>query len=156
LAGEMLKSQAGVYSVHIPYRGSGAALQDLLAGNIEYTFDPGVAFAHIKSGKLRLLAVGSAKRSRLFPDTPTLGELGLTGFDTGTTHGFWAPTGTPAPIIERLNREINSALALPNVIEVIRALGAEPTPISSAEFGTVIQNDSRRYAAIVKERKITE
>jgi tripartite-type tricarboxylate transporter receptor subunit TctC len=156
LAGEMLKSQAGVYSVHIPYRGSGAALQDLLAGNIEYSFDPGVAFAHIKSGKLRLLAVGSAKRSRLFPDTPTLGELGLAGFDTGTTHGFWAPAGTPAPIVERLNREINRALALPNVIDVIRALGAEPTPITSAEFGTVIQNDSRRYAAIVKERKITE
>jgi tripartite-type tricarboxylate transporter receptor subunit TctC len=156
LAGEMLKSQAGVYSVHIPYRGSGAALQDLLAGNIEYSFDPGVAFAHIKSGKLKLLAVGSAKRSRLYPDTPTLAELGLTGFDTGTTHGFWAPAGTPAPIIERLNREINRALALPNVIDVIRALGAEPTPITSAEFGTVIQNDSRRYAAIVKERKITE
>lgn len=156
LAGEMLKAQAGIFSVHIPYRGAAAVVQDMLAGQIDYTFDPGVAFPHIRSGKLRLLAVGSAKRSRLFPDAPTLAELGLTGFDTGTTHGFWAPAGTPPAIIERLNREINKALAMPNVIETIRALGAEPTPISAAEFGTVIQNDSRRYGLIVKERKITQ
>lgn len=155
LAGEMLKAQAGIFSVHIPYRGAAAAVQDMLGGNIDYSFDPGVAFAHIKSGRLRLLAVGSAKRSRLYPETPTLAELGLSGFDTGTTHGFWAPAGTPPAIIERLNREINKALAIPSVIETIRALGAEPTPISSADFGSVIQNDSRRYAAIVKERKIT-
>ncbi len=127
----------------------------MLAGQIDYSFDPGVAFAHIKSGRLRLLAVGSAKRSRLYPDTPTLAELGLTGFDTGTTHGFWAPAGTPPAIIERLNREINKALAMPSVVETIRALGAEPTPVSASEFGSVIQNDSRRYAAIVKARQIT-
>ncbi len=156
LAGEMLKAQAGIFGVHIPYRGAAAAVLDMLAGNIDYAFDPGVAFPHIKSGRLRLLAVGSAKRSRLYPETPTLAELGLSGFDTGTTHGFWAPAGTPPAIIERLNREINKALAMPAVIETIRALGAEPTPISPAEFGSVIQNDSRRYAAIVKERKITQ
>ena len=156
IAGEMLKSQAGLFSVHIPYRGSGAALQDLLAGNIDYSFDPGIAFQHIKTGKLRLLAMGSAKRSPLYPDTPTLAELGLTGFDTGTTHGFWAPAGTPPAIIERLNREINRALGMPAVIDAIRALGADPTPLSPAQFGAVIQSDSRRYAAIIKERKISQ
>jgi tripartite-type tricarboxylate transporter receptor subunit TctC len=155
IAGEMLKSQAGLFTVHIPYRGSGAVLQDLLGGQIDYSFDPGIAFQHIRSGKLRLLAMGSAKRSPLYPNTPTLVELGLTGFDTGTTHGFWAPGGTPQPIIDRVNAEINKALLLPAVVEAIRALGAEPTPMSPAQFDTVIKNDLQRYAVIVKERKIT-
>jgi tripartite-type tricarboxylate transporter receptor subunit TctC len=154
IAGEMLKSQAGVFAVHIPYRGSAAVLQDLLAGNVDYAFDPGIAFQHVRSGKLRLLAVGAAKRSPLFPDTPTLAELGLAGFDAGTTHGFWAPAGTPAAVVDRLNREINRALGLPSVVETIRGLGAEPTPLSPAQFGGVIQADKARYARIVQERKI--
>jgi tripartite-type tricarboxylate transporter receptor subunit TctC len=155
LAGEMLKSQAGISTVHVPYRGSAAVVQDLLGGQVDYSFDPGIAFPHIKSGKLRLLAMGSAKRSQLYPTTPTLAELGLTGFDTGTTHGFWAPAGTPQPIIDRMNAEINKVLLLPATVEVIRALGAEPTPISPAAFGDVIRNDLQRYGVIVKERKIT-
>jgi len=154
IAGEMLKSQAGFFSVHIPYRGSAAVLTDLLGGQIDYTFDPGISFSQIRTGRLRLLAVGSAKRNALFPDTPTLAELGLAGFDTGTTHGFWAPAGTPAPIIERLNREINQTMTLPPVIEVIRSLGAEPTPISPAQFAAVIRADSERFGKIIRERKI--
>ncbi len=154
LAGEMLKAQAGIFAVHIPYRGSAPALVDLLGGAVDYAFDPGIAFQHIESGRLRLLAVGSAKRSPLFPNTPTLAELGLPGFDVGTTHGFWAPAGTPPAIIERLNTEINRALALSAVAVAILALGAEPTPITPAQFGSVIQSDSRRYAAIIKERNI--
>ncbi|KPF48905.1 ABC transporter substrate-binding protein [beta proteobacterium AAP121] len=155
IAGEMLKSQAGFFSVHIPYKGSGAVLQDLLGGQIDYSFDPGIAFQHIKSGKLRLLAMGSAQRSPLYPQTPTLAELGLKGFDTGTTHGFWAPAGTPQPIVERVNAEINKALQMPAVAKAIEALGAAPTPMSPAQFGAVIRADLERYAVIVKERKIT-
>ncbi len=155
IAGEMLKSLAGIYSVHIPYKGSGAVLQDLLGGQLDYSFDPGIAFQHIKSGKLRLLAMGSAKRSPLYPNTPTLAELGLQGFDTGTTHGFWAPAGTPAAIVERMNAEINKALLLPAVADAIKALGAEPTPMSPAQFGALTRNDLSRYSVIVKERKIT-
>jgi tripartite-type tricarboxylate transporter receptor subunit TctC len=155
IAGEMLKSQAGFFSVHIPYRGSAAVLQDLLGGTVDYTFDPGIAFPHIRTGRLRLLGVGSVKRSPLFPDTPTLQELGLPGFDVGTTHGFWLPTGTPAPIVERLNREINRTLTLPAVAEAIRSLGAEPTPLTPAQFGQVIRADLDRYGKIVRERKIT-
>jgi tripartite-type tricarboxylate transporter receptor subunit TctC len=155
IAGEMLKSQAGFFSVHIPYRGSAAVLQDLLGGQIDYTFDPGIAFSHVRSGRLRLLAVGSAKRISMFPDTPTLQELGLPGFDVGTTHGFWMPAGTPAPIVERLNREINRTLAMPAVADAIRSLGAEPTPMTPAQFGDVIRADKERYAKIVRERKIT-
>ena len=99
--------------------------------------------------------MGSAKRSPLYPNIPTLAELGLTGFDTGTTHGLWAPGGTPQPIIDRVNSEINKALLLPAVAEAIRALGAEPTPMSPTQFDNVIKSDLQRYAVIVKERKIT-
>jgi tripartite-type tricarboxylate transporter receptor subunit TctC len=154
IAGEMLKSQAGIFSVHIPYRGSAAALQDLLAGNLDYLMDPGIAFSHVRSGRLRLLAVTSPKRLSMFPDAPTLEELGLKGFDAGTTHGFWAPAGTPAAIIERMNREINRALMLPGAVEAIRGIGAEPTPMSPAEFGALTKGDAQRFARIIKERNI--
>ena len=155
IAGEMLKSQAGIYSVHIPYKGSGAVLQALLGGQLDYSFDPGIAFQHIKTGKLKLLAMGSAKRSPLYPNTPTLAELGLKGFDAGTTHGFWAPAGTPRAIVDRVNVEINKALLMPAVADAIKALGADPTPMSPAQFGAVIKSDMNRYDVIVKERKIT-
>jgi tripartite-type tricarboxylate transporter receptor subunit TctC len=155
VAGEMLKAQAGIFTVHIPYRGSAAALQDLLAGNIDYTFDPGIAFSHVRSGRLRLLAVGAVKRSGLFPEAQTLIELGLGGFDAGTTHGFWAPAGTPPEIVERMNREINRALGMQPVIDVIRGLGAEPQVVSPKGFGEVILADKARYAKIIQERKIT-
>lgn len=156
IAGEMLKVQAGIFAVHIPYRGSAPALVDLLGGAVDYAFDPGIALQHIHSGRLRLLAVASTKRSPLFPNTPTLIELGLPGLDGGTTHGFWAPAGTPPAIIERLNTEVNRALALPAVAAAIRGLGAEPTPMTPTQFSSVIQSDSRRYAAVIKERKITQ
>jgi tripartite-type tricarboxylate transporter receptor subunit TctC len=155
IAGEMLKSQAGVFSVHIPYRGSAAVLQDLLGGQLDYTFDPGIAFSHIRSGRLRLLGVASLKRIRMFADAPTLDELGLKGFDAGTTHGFWAPAGVPPEVIERMNREINRALGMPAVAEAIRALGAEPTPMSASAFGDVIKADMERYRKIIVERRIT-
>jgi tripartite-type tricarboxylate transporter receptor subunit TctC len=98
--------------------------------------------------------VGSVKRTPMFPDAPTLIELGLPGFDAGTTHGFWAPAGTPAAIIERMNREINRALMLPAAVEAIRGIGAEPTPMSAAEFGAVTKADARRFAQIIKDRNI--
>ncbi len=154
IAGEMLKADAGIFSVHIPYRGSAAALQDLLGGNVDYLLDPGIAFSHVRSGRLRLLAVTSPKRMAMFPDAPTLDELGLKGFDAGTTHGFWAPAGTPAAIVERMNREINKALVLPATAEAIRGIGAEPTPMSAAEFGALTKADARRFAKIIKDRNI--
>jgi tripartite-type tricarboxylate transporter receptor subunit TctC len=154
IAGEMLKADAGIFSVHIPYRGSAAALQDLLGGNVDYLLDPGIAFSHVRSGRLRLLAVTSPKRLPIFPDAPTLDELGLKGFDAGTTHGFWAPAGTPAAIVDRMNREINKALAVPAAAESIRGIGAEPTPMTAAEFGALTKADARRFAKIIKDRNI--
>lgn len=156
IAGEMLKSQAGIFTLHIPYRGSAAALQDLLGGSVDYLMDPGIAFSHVRSGRLRLLAVTSPQRLSMFPDAPTLNELGLKNFDAGTSHGFWAPAGTPAAIVDRLNREINRALMVPSAVEAIKGIGAEPTPMSPAEFGAVTKGDARRFAQIIKERKISQ
>jgi tripartite-type tricarboxylate transporter receptor subunit TctC len=154
LAGEMFKSQAGVFAVHVPYRGAAPVLTDLLAGQLDYTFDPGIAMPHIRSGKLKLLAVGSMKRSPLFPDVPTLDEAGLKGFDADTIFGFYAPAGTPSEVIAKLNREINRTLATPPVRERIAALGGEPAPMTAAQFGVKAHEDATRFGAIIRQRKI--
>ena len=155
LAGEMLKSQAGVFAVHVPYRGASLALQDLLGGAIDFYFDPGIALQHVKAGKLRMLAIAAPQRSPLYPDVPTLDEVGLKGFDAGTTHGLYAPEGVPQAIIERINRDVNAALALPNVKAQIATLAADPTPLTPAQFGAIMREDSRRYGAVIRERHIT-
>ncbi|MGJ7507605.1 Bug family tripartite tricarboxylate transporter substrate binding protein [Variovorax sp. GT1P44] len=154
LAAEMMNSQAGISTVHVPYKGAAPALQDLLGGQIDYYFDPGIALNQVRAGKLRMIAVAGMKRSALFPDVPTLDEAGLKGLDAGTTHGFYVPVCTPPEIVSRLNREIDKALATPAVHAVIDNLGAVPTPITPAEFRTVLGDDSKRYAAIIKARHI--
>jgi tripartite-type tricarboxylate transporter receptor subunit TctC len=94
LAGELFKQQAGFYATHIPYRGAAPALQDLLASQLDYYFDPGISFPHVRTGKLKMLAVASNKRSALFPDVPTLGEVGYKGVEADTWFGVYAPAGT--------------------------------------------------------------
>ena len=154
LAAEMMKSQAGIFAVHVPYRGAAPALQDLLAGQIDFYFDPGIGLNQVRAGRLKMLAVGSMRRSPMFPDTPTLDEAGLKGFDADTVFGFYAPAGTPADTIARLNAEINRALATPAVAERIRSLGGEPLPLSPAQFGAKVADDSNRFGAIIRERNI--
>jgi tripartite-type tricarboxylate transporter receptor subunit TctC len=154
LAGEMFKSQAGLFAVHVPYRGAAPALQDLLAGQLDYYFDPGIGLQQVKAGKLKLLAVGSPKRSPTFPNVPTLEEAGLKGFDADTVFGFYAPAGIPTEVVNRLNREINRILGTQAVKDRILALGGEALPLSPAQFGAKAMEDSRRFSAIIKERKI--
>ncbi|PHM20754.1 MAG: ABC transporter substrate-binding protein [Curvibacter sp. PD_MW3] len=154
LAGEMMKSQAGLYTVHVPYRGAAPALQDLLAGQIDYAFDPGIGLNQVRAGKLKLLAVGSLHRSPQFPDVPTLDEAGLKGFDADTVFGFYAPAGTPAAVINRLNSEINKTLSQPAVKERIAGLGGVVLPLTPAQFNAKAAEDSKRFGAIIKERKI--
>ena len=154
IGAEMLKNMAGIFALHIPYRGSAPALQDLLAGNIDFFMDPGIATPHIRSGALRLLAVGSTKRSFLYPDTPTLAELGLKGYDGGSTHSFHAPAGTSQAVIDRLNSEINRILVTPAVTQTIRGLGAEPTPMSPAQLTALNAADTARFANIIKQQGI--
>lgn len=154
LAGEMFKTQANLFALHVPYRGAAPALQDLLAGQIDYAFDPGIALTQVRAGKLRLLAVGSPKRSPLFPDVPTLDEAGLHGFDADTVFGFYAPAGTPPEVVALLNAQINRALALPAVQERIASIGGEAQPGSPAAFQQRAASDSQRFGALIRERRI--
>lgn len=154
LAAEMMKSQTGTFAVHVPYRGAAPALTDLLGGQLDFLFDPGIALAHVRSGKLRMLAVGSLQRSPLFPEVPTLDELGLKGFDADTVFGFYAPAGTPEAVIGRLNAEINRILDTPALRERINALGGVPAPMSPAQFAAKAAEDSKRFGAIIRERRI--
>ncbi len=154
LAAEMMKVQSGTFATHIPYRGAAPALTDLLAGQIDFMFDPGIGLQHVRSGKLKMLAVGSPKRSPLFPDVPTLDEAGLKGFDADSVFGFYAPAGTPADVVARLNREINRILNTQGVKDRIAALGGEIMPITPQEFGAKAAADSQRFGALIKERKI--
>ncbi len=154
LAAEMMKAQSGTFATHIPYRGAAPAMTDLLAGQIDFTFDPGIGLQHVRSGKLKMLAVGSPKRSPLFPDVPTLDEAGLKGFDADSVFGFYAPAGTPPDVIARLNREINRILNTQAVKDRIIALGGEVLPITPQEFGAKAAADSLRFGALIKDRNI--
>ena len=117
-------------------------------------FDPGIGLQHVKAGKLRLLAVGSARRSPLFPDVPTLDEVGLKGFDADTWFGFYAPAGTPPDVITRLNRAINKVLGTQAVKDRIAALGGVAAPMSPADFNARASIDSARFGALIKARNI--
>ncbi|WP_027015335.1 Bug family tripartite tricarboxylate transporter substrate binding protein [Comamonas composti] len=154
IAGEMLKEQARINLLHVPYRGAANVLQDVLAGQIDLFFDPGIAISHIQNKKLKLIAVGSLKRSSLFSQTPTLDELGLKGFDAGTSHAFYLPAGTPQPIVQRLNQEINRILQTPAVISQIHALGAEVQLLSPQQLHTQIRQDHDRFGEVVRRQGI--
>lgn len=155
LAAEMLKNMTKTDATHVPYRGAAPALNDLLAGQIDFLFDPGIAIEHVKAGKLRILAVGSPELSPQLPDVPTLDELGLTGFDADAVFGVYAPAGTPSAIINRLNSEINKSLATTQLKDRIAAIGNVPSVMSSDEFRKKSQKDSERFGAIIRERNIT-
>ena len=154
LAGEMFKDMTQSFAVHVPYRGAAPAMQDLLAGQVDFMFDPGIGLAHVRAGKLKLLAVGSLKRSPLFPDVPTLDEAGLKGFDADTVFGFYAPAGMPVEIVARLNREINKILATQAVKDRIAALGGEVAPMTPGEFAAKAQADTARFGTLIRERRI--
>ncbi|OOG36746.1 tripartite tricarboxylate transporter substrate binding protein [Polaromonas sp. A23] len=154
LAAEIMKAQTNSFAVHVPYRGAAPAMQDLLGGQLDFMFDPGIGLQHVKAGKLKLLAVGSSKRSPLFPDVPTLDEAGLKGFDADTWFGFYAPAGTPAEVVGRLNREINKILGSQAVKDRIMAIGGVPAPMSPSDFNMRASIDGARFGALIKARNI--
>jgi tripartite-type tricarboxylate transporter receptor subunit TctC len=154
LAAEMMKAQTGGYAIHIPYRGAAPALQDLLAGQIDFMFDPGIGLQQVKAGKLKLLAIGSPKRTQQFPDVPTLDEVGLKGFDADTMFGFYAPAGTPAAVVTRLNTEINKVLRGTAFNERMSALGGFAAPMTPQEFADRAKTDSDRFGSLIKTRNI--
>lgn len=154
LAAEMMKASANVFATHIPYRGAAPAMQDLLGGQIDFMFDPGIGLQHAKAGRLKLLAVGSPKRSPQFPDLPTMEEAGLKGFDADSWFGFYAPAGTPPAVVTRLNTEINKILRSPPFQERMAAIGGVPAPMSPQDFAARAQIDSVRFGALIRARNI--
>jgi tripartite-type tricarboxylate transporter receptor subunit TctC len=154
LSGELFKSMAGVFMLHFPYRGSGPALIDLMGGSMDLMFDnlPS-ALPHIKSGKLKALAVTSARRSDALPDLPTIEEAGgptLKGFEASSWFGVLVPAGTPAEIVNRLQAESAKAIASPALKERLQSQGAIPSGMSSADFGKFIAAESAKWAKVVK------
>lgn len=154
LAGEMMKAASNTFAVHVPYRGAAPAMQDLLGGQIDFMFDPGIGLQQVKAGKLKLLAVGSPKRSPQWPDVPTMEEAGLKGFDADTWFGFYAPAGTPPAVVTKLNTEINKVLRSPAFVERMNAIGGIPAPMSPQDFAARAQIDSVRFGALIKARNI--
>ncbi len=151
MAGELLKSQARVSAVHIPYAGAGPAQLGLLAGQTDFMFDNlASATAQIKAGKLKALAVTTPQRAASLPDVPTMAESGLPGFDVSTWFGVFAPAGTPAPIVSRLNQTLTAALKTPEMRERLARMGAEPAPMSSEQFAALVRDELAKYEKVVK------
>ncbi len=158
IAGELLKQRTGANLTHIPYKGGGQAMTDVLGGNIPlvYTAVAG-AQSHVKSGKLRAIAVSSAQRSKSLPDVPTFIESGVQGlgdFEINSWVGLLAPAKTPAAIIERLNTELNAVLNDPEVRERLSVMGISAAPGTAGKFGDEIVRDLARYGAVVKSANI--
>jgi tripartite-type tricarboxylate transporter receptor subunit TctC len=148
---EYLKLKAGLFMLHIPYRGTAPSVTDLIAGQVDATFTGAPAvLPHVRSGRLRALAVSSPQRLATLPDVPTVAESGFPGFEADQWYGVVAPAGTPAALVARLNAEINKALALPEVAQQLAVEGAVPTPGSPQAFGDLIRREIPRWAEVVR------
>lgn len=150
MAGELFKMMAGVDLVHVPYRGQGPALTDLLGGEVQVLFAtaPGTT-DYVATGKLRALAVTTAGRAEVLPELPPVGDF-VPGYETSQWYGMCAPGKTPADIIEKLNSEINAAIANPALKARLAALGGEPLPGTPSEFGKLIAEETEKWAKVVR------
>ena len=151
LALELFNLQAGTKIVHVPYKGGGPAMVDLLAGNINLIFATAAsAVGHIKSGKIKALAVTTAKRSGLVPDLPTVAEAGLKGFEANNWYGVLVPAGTPRPIIDRLNKEITAVLNMADIKEFLFKQGLDVAPSTPEAFGAYIRSEKAQWEKVIK------
>jgi tripartite-type tricarboxylate transporter receptor subunit TctC len=155
LTAELFNQTTGLNMIHVPYKGSGPAMTDLVGGKVQVMFDnmPS-AIGHARSGELRALAVTSPKRVSSAPDIPTVAESGYPGFKVVTWFGLFAPAGTPSAVIERLNREVADAVRDPQVHKHLLDLGAEPTSNSPAEFSKLVKDEKETWGKVVKAAKI--
>jgi tripartite-type tricarboxylate transporter receptor subunit TctC len=152
LALELFQTMAGVSMVHVPYKGSGQLVGDLLAGQVQLaSMGLPVAVPHVQSGKLRAIAVTGAARSPLLPEVPTVSEAGLPGFEVTSWYGVFGPVGLPADIVVKLNAEIGSAVTALEVKERLAALGAEPSVKAPDQFGRYVRQEITKWAKVVKD-----
>mgnify|MGYP003945318179 CR=1 FL=1 len=156
LAGEIFKSAANIKMRHVPYKGSNAAMMDVLAGNVDLMVSSlPSAMSQIQGGKLRPLAVTSARRSSSLPDVPTVAELGYKGFDVSTWYGLFMPAGTPKDVVVTVNAEVNKLLATPEMKAAIIAQGAEPQAMTPQELQTLLKTDYQKWKSIVHDSGAT-
>jgi tripartite-type tricarboxylate transporter receptor subunit TctC len=154
ISGELFKMMAGVDLVPVAYRGGGPALIDLLGGQMQVMFEPTIStIAYVRAGTLRALAVTSATRSELLPDIPTVGEF-LPGYEASQWYGIGAPKSTPPEIVERLNRDINAGLADPKLKARLADLGGVPMPMSPAEFGKLVADETEKWGKVIRTANI--
>jgi tripartite-type tricarboxylate transporter receptor subunit TctC len=156
LSCEMFNSAAGIKAEHVPYKGTGPATTALLGGEIDYIFEAlGSASQHIRSGKLKAIAVTSAKRSPTFPDVPTAIESGLPGFEVTSWYGLWLPAGSPPAVTQRLHALVLKAFEDPEMRELWFKLGAEPGGITPAAFGSFVHTEVLKWDKVVRDAGVT-
>ena len=155
LAGVVFAQRAGLDWGYVPYKGGAQAMTDLIGGQVDVTFNGMVAtYPHVKSGKIKLIAVSSAKRNTVLGEVPTVGET-LPGFLTGSWQGLLAPAGTPQPVVERLHEEVKRILAIPEVRGRLQVLGDDPYDMSPSQFKTWLGSEVKSMAKVVKDGKVT-
>ena len=156
LSCEMFNSAAGIKAEHVPYKGTGPATTALMGGEIDYIFEAlGSASQHIRSGKLKAIAVTSAKRSPTFPDVPTAIESGLPGFEVTSWYGLWLPAGSPPAVTQRLHALVLKAFEDPEMRELWFKLGAEPGGITPAAFGSFVHTEVLKWGKVVRDAGVT-
>jgi len=154
VTGELFKMRTGINMTHVPYRGSAPALTDLIGGQVQVTFDPlPSSIEHIKAGKLRALAVTTVARSDVLPDVPTVGDF-VPGFEASAWYGVGAPRNMPSEIVDRLNKEINAALADPKLKGRLSDVGSIPTSMTPAEFGTFVADETEKWGKVILSANI--
>jgi tripartite-type tricarboxylate transporter receptor subunit TctC len=155
LTGVMFTQATGSDMVHVPYRGTGPALADILAGNVDLFFDNlGSSLPMHRGGKAKILAVATPERSKLVPEIPTLREAGLRDFSSSTWFAMVAPPGTPATIAEQVNKAVNDVLAMPEIQAQFETLGVQPRMVTPAELAGFIAGEARRWADVARDAKI--
>ncbi|QHI96602.1 tripartite tricarboxylate transporter substrate binding protein [Xylophilus rhododendri] len=155
IAAELFMASTGSKMIHIPYKGSSQAHQDILAGQVEMMLDTtSSAMGLIKAGKFRALAVTTPKRAAELPDVPTLDELGVKGAEMSTWYAMYAPAATPAPVLDRLVRDFQKTLQMPEVQSKLKGLGGEPSTLTREQFIALQASDDKRFAALIKQRDI--
>jgi len=154
LAGELLKNMTNVNILHVPYKGVAQGVTDVVAGQVDMTFDLATVAPHIRAGKLRPIAVANGARSSAFPDVPTIAEAGVPGYEASAWYGLFAPAGTPPAIIAKINAEMVDALNDPALRQRLQTLGAEPAGSSPEELAKMVRSEYEKWGKVVREAGI--